>query len=69
MPNILRKRKKSCLISISEEQLLNPENLKTSAKEIAMRINTEKDLSDFASELVKIVVEAALNVADKPFEI
>ncbi len=34
-----------------------------------MRINTEKDLSDFASELVKIVVEAALNVADKPFEI
>lgn len=49
-------------MNISQEQFLNPESMKALAKEIALGIKTEKDLSVFTSELVKNVVEAALNV-------
>lgn len=44
------------------EILGNKENLKALAQEFAKGIKTQGDLSDFTSELVRHVVEAALNV-------
>jgi putative transposase len=44
------------------EMLGNKENLKALAQEFAKGIKTQGDLSDFTSELVRHVVEAALNV-------
>jgi putative transposase len=49
-------------MSISQEQLLTPESMKALAKEIAVGIKTERDLSDFTSELIRNVVEASLKV-------
>ena len=44
------------------EMLGNKKNLKALAQEFAKGIKTQGDLSDFTSELVRHVVEAALNV-------
>ena len=47
---------------MNTEMLGNKENLKALAQEFAKGIKTQGDLSDFTSELVRHVVEAALNV-------
>lgn len=47
---------------MNTEMLGNKENLKAFAQEFAKGIKTQGDLSDFTSELVRHVVEAALNV-------
>ena len=44
------------------EKIGNKEHLKALAQEFAKGIKTQGDLSDFTSELVRHVVEAALNV-------
>lgn len=47
---------------MSKDVLPSKEDMKALAKEFAKGIKTQQDLSDFTSELIKNVVEAALNV-------